>query len=53
VFKAAGLPVCRKHGVVWHTLRHEFCSQMAELTDNIVEVKAPLATVTCRQLSAI
>jgi len=26
---------------------------MAELTDNIVEVKAPLATVTCRQLSAI
>jgi integrase len=26
-------------GFVWHSLRHEFCSQMAELTDNIVEVK--------------
>ena len=38
VFKKAGLKVARGH-FVWHSLRHEFISSMAELTDNIQEVK--------------
>ena len=34
IFKCAGLP----EDFVWHSLRHEFISQIAELTDNVQEV---------------
>lgn len=39
VFKAAGITPGREGDAVWHTLRHEFISSVAELTDNVIEVK--------------
>ena len=39
IFTKAGLPAGREGGFVWHSLRHEFISSLAELTDNVQEVK--------------
>jgi hypothetical protein len=36
LFKLAGLDFGRHNGVVWHTLRHEFCSRTAENTGDLV-----------------
>jgi len=36
LFKLAGLDYGRDKGLVWHTLRHEFCSRTAENTGDPV-----------------
>lgn len=36
LFKLAGLSLGRDKGVVWHSLRHEFCSRTAENTGDPV-----------------
>jgi integrase len=36
LFKLAGISLGRDKGVVWHTLRHEFCSRTAENTGDPV-----------------
>jgi integrase len=36
LFKLAGLEYGRDKGLVWHTLRHEFCSRTAENTGDPV-----------------
>jgi integrase len=39
LFKEAGLPVGRKGGYVWHDLRHEYCSSVADHGANIHELR--------------
>ncbi len=39
LFKLAGLPTGRKHGLVWHDLRHEYGSYLVEQGGTIQEVK--------------
>jgi integrase len=36
LFELAGLTWGRDHGVVWHTIRHEYISRVAELTDPVI-----------------
>jgi site-specific recombinase XerD len=39
LFKEAGLPVGRKDGYVWHDLRHEYCSYLADEGASIHEAR--------------
>ena len=39
LFTEAGLPVGRKGGYVWHDLRHEYCSSVADHGANIHELR--------------